>query len=237
MSKALPRLSIGRWREPAGETTPSGGLRLRQRPSPMLSYAICATPRTGSTYLCGLLRKAGLGNPDEWLHSTRPRSWTTLEELRTAKAMNGIFAIKIFWTHREDLAIVDFDDLLPAGSTAWVYLHRKDINSQARSYLTAVARDEWMETKVPYLEFAPETIAQWEARLRRRNADWQSWFRRKKIRPLRVSYEAFVADPHVTVAAIKSFLTEAWAAQDCVDPSLAVFSRGRQALGQATTPP
>lgn len=173
----------------------------------MLSYAICTTPRTGSTYLCTMLRKARLGNPDEWLHPTRPRPWDSLEELRRVRARNDIFAIKLFWTHREDPAIVDFDDLEIG---AWIYLRRRDLNAQACSYLTAVARDEWAGVQVPYLDLTPADVSHWEARFHRRNEDWQAWFRRKKIRPYRVVYEDFVADPHGTVAAIRDYLMAPW---------------------------
>ena len=175
----------------------------------MPSYAICTTPRTGSTFLCRRLRNAGLGNPDEWLHATRPRPWATLAEWRQSRAKNGIFAIKLFWVHREDEAIVDFEDVLDE-EPCWIYLRRKDVHSQALSYLTAVAREEWDEVRAPYLEFSPAMVSLWEAKLRRRNEDWRAWFRRKKIKPLQITYEDFIAAPDATVESIRSYLVATW---------------------------
>lgn len=40
-----------------------------------LSYAILSQPRTGSTLLMELLRLRGVGNPDEYLHDDRIKSW------------------------------------------------------------------------------------------------------------------------------------------------------------------
>jgi LPS sulfotransferase NodH len=171
----------------------------------MRSYAICATPRTGSTYLCSLLHEARLGNPDEWLHAGRVRSWTTIKELRAQRRVNGVFAIKLFWVHREDAAIVDFDDVLPA-SGKWIFLRRKDTLAQARSYLTALSREEWADVGVPYEKFPRELELRTEAKMRRRNDDWNRWFRRKGIKPLRLTYEEIIADPTGTVDSVRALL-------------------------------
>lgn len=195
----------------------------------MLAYAIATTPRTGSTYLCELLREAGLGEPDEWLHAGRARTWTTLEELRALRSPGGIFGTKLFWEHREDGAIVDFDDLVPVDG-GWIFLRRRDTHSQARSYLTALSRDDWIDIKVPYEEFPPELVTRTEARLRRQVADWERWFRRKRIRPLRVVFESLITNPEREVQRISDFL-------GCGGARRHVLSRGRQATGKPRLSP
>src|SRR5574338_4174 len=209
MSKARPTLVLS-----AGANLrarhPTGAFRLRQRSFLMRSYAICTTPRTGSTYLCKRLRSNGLGNPDEWLYQGRARSWKSIDALRRQKKLNDIFAVKLFWAHREDGMIVDFDDMLPKGEDAWIYLRRRDVRSQALSYLTAIVRQEWAEVGVPYLEFSEVEVDRMEARLRRRNQDWVRWFRWKGIRPLRITYEGFISQPDQTIAEIREFLMATW---------------------------
>lgn len=116
-----------------------------------------------------------------------------------------MFAIKLFWIHREDRVIVDFDEVLPAGGK-WIYLRRLDTLSQARSYLTALERDEWQDVLVPYRAFDPALVARTEAWLRRHNEDWVRWFRWKGIRPLRLTFEGLVADSEETVATVEEFI-------------------------------
>lgn len=197
---------------------------MRQRSTPIvITYAICSTPRTASTYLCNLLRQKGLGEPDEWLNATRPRPWNTLEELRDKREANDIFGIKLFWAHREDSAIVDFDEvLLPDGK--WIYLRREDTHSQALSYLTALRRNDWEDLQVPYATFPPELVARTEALFQRRNEDWQRWFRWKRIRPLRVTFDDVVSRPEKTVARIEAFLrTEKTRARKGTRPSTSPY--------------
>lgn len=79
-------------------------------------YLICATPRTGSTLLCGLLRSTGVaGRPESYFRAPDEDSWDDRWELprtghgsfdhrdyvRAAAAAgrtgNGVFAARVMW--------------------------------------------------------------------------------------------------------------------------------------------
>ncbi len=80
------------------------------------SYLICATPRTGSTLLCGLLASTGVaGRPESYFRAPDERSWATrwriarpsggdfsyAEFVRAAIAAgssgNGVFGARMMW--------------------------------------------------------------------------------------------------------------------------------------------
>lgn len=80
------------------------------------AYLICATPRTGSTLLCGLLESTGVaGRPESYFRQPDERSWAArwgiasapgarfsyADYVRGARAEgrtpNGVFAARIMW--------------------------------------------------------------------------------------------------------------------------------------------
>lgn len=86
------------------------------------AYLICATPRTGSSLLCGLLESTGVaGHPESYFRQPDEKSWATRwgildrsgnlfsdsDFVRSAVAAgrteNGVFAARIMWGTLEDL--------------------------------------------------------------------------------------------------------------------------------------
>ncbi|HSZ40640.1 MAG TPA: Stf0 family sulfotransferase [Trebonia sp.] len=82
----------------------------------MRSYLICATPRTGSSLLCGLLDSAGVaGHPESWFRQQGEGEWAArwgiaspadgsfgyADYFRAAiaagRTANGVFAARIMW--------------------------------------------------------------------------------------------------------------------------------------------
>jgi LPS sulfotransferase NodH len=137
------------------------------------SYLICATPRTGSTLLCGLLASTGVaGYPesyfrkqgqqdyaDQWGIARSPDGgFRYAEYLRAALAAgrtgNGIFAARIMWETLEEV-IGELRPMNPGlsgtasllerafGHMRFIYLRRDDIVAQAVSLLRAEQTNVW----------------------------------------------------------------------------------------------
>ncbi|WP_319462436.1 Stf0 family sulfotransferase [Micromonospora sp. RTP1Z1] len=135
------------------------------------SYFICATPRTGSSLLCGLLASTGVaGRPEAYFRVPDEPLWAgrwgleaggwgygdfVAAALAAGRTGNGAFGAKLMWgtldrvvaglaTVHPELAGAD-DALLRRafGRTAFVYLRRGDVLAQAVSWLRAEQTDLW----------------------------------------------------------------------------------------------
>lgn len=92
------------------------------RPSRSGSYLLCATPRTGSTLLCGLLRSSGVaGRPESYFRLPDEPSWAARWQLRrdpagsydyrdyvraalqAGRTDNGVFGARVMWGTMDDL--------------------------------------------------------------------------------------------------------------------------------------
>ena len=88
------------------------------------SYLICATPRTGSTLLCGLLESTGVaGHPESYFRRQDEQSWADrwgvkgsgdgtfgfddyLEATMSAgRTANGVFAVRVMWGTLNEVVI------------------------------------------------------------------------------------------------------------------------------------
>jgi LPS sulfotransferase NodH len=137
------------------------------------AYIICATPRTGSTLLCCLLKAAGAGDPDsyisrfipEWAadwgvpaaESVPPEAFAAAyldAAIRAGKGGSGIFGLRLMRENVGDLdAMIDLvHPGLPAGrprferafgSVAYVHLSRRDKVGQAVSLVKAEQTGLW----------------------------------------------------------------------------------------------
>jgi trehalose 2-sulfotransferase len=136
------------------------------------SYLICATPRTGSTLLCGLLKSSGVaGRPasyfnrrglhnyaDDW-RIARPRDGRIDEAyvraaLAAGTTSNGVFGGRIMAESLPELigdlaadsgsAVTDVE-LLSAqfGRLRFVHLRRRDVVAQAVSWAKALQTHYW----------------------------------------------------------------------------------------------
>lgn len=131
------------------------------------SYIICATPRTGSTLLCSMLKSSGVaGTPESYFRAQDKRIWSQkwgLAEgfaftdflsatIKAGTSDNGVFAARIMWGTMTELV----DNLSTSrsgndkvilehafGQTAFIYLIRRDFVAQAVSRLRAEQTDLW----------------------------------------------------------------------------------------------
>jgi trehalose 2-sulfotransferase len=137
------------------------------------SYLLCATPRTGSTLLCGLLKSSGVaGRPasyfnrrglhdyaDDW-RIARPRDGRIDEAyvraaLAAGRTANGVFGGRIMAETLPELIrdLADADsgsaatelELLSArfGRLEFVHLRRRDVVAQAVSWAKALQTHYW----------------------------------------------------------------------------------------------
>jgi LPS sulfotransferase NodH len=79
--------------------------------SPSSSYLVCATPRSGSWLLCGLLDGTGVaGRPHEWFwrdtREANERTWGVSGDLPyhtrakdAGTTPNGVFGAKVMWSY------------------------------------------------------------------------------------------------------------------------------------------
>lgn len=183
------------------------------------SYVICTTPRSGSWMLCRQLYAAGLGVPHEYFNDRHlvplcqrwavdPRDTRAyLMALRAHRTTpNGAWGTKLMWTQfamrRSALKIALFEGALP------ILLVRDDRTAQAVSLLTAWLTGIWELDAEPTtaprtkLDWLPSHVDGTEGALARENAKWDEFFAPRRVKPLVVHYEAFVADQPGTVARI-----------------------------------
>jgi LPS sulfotransferase NodH len=190
------------------------------------SYFVCATPRTGSSLLLGLLESTGVAGhpqayfrpPDEALYAAKwgLRAYDRADFVEAALAAgrtgNGVFGAKLMWD-----ALVAVEDLLPAfGDTRFVFLRRDDVVAQAVSWVRAEQTGTWFAGgngevsgnagDGPEPVFDREAIDQRLAAIKSENTAWARWFRSTGVRPLPLRYEDLAADPTATTLRVLEFL-------------------------------
>jgi LPS sulfotransferase NodH len=94
----------------------------RQTPGRLDSYLLCATPRTGSSLLCGLLDGTGIaGHPESYFRQPDEHSWAARwgiarkadgtfsyadfvrVALAAGRTANGVFAVRIMWGTMDEI--------------------------------------------------------------------------------------------------------------------------------------
>jgi LPS sulfotransferase NodH len=187
------------------------------------SYLICATPRTGSSLLCGLVDSTGVaGHPESWFRQPDEREWAARWGITSTA--NGVFAARIMWGTMDEV-VANLAAVYPncAGSDAgllsaafgrirFVYLRRGDVVAQAVSLLRAEQTGVWFETAHDRQELEGEPVFDFgQVRERVRliedhNAAWEEWFASAGIRPYLVRYEELDAEPVRIASAVLGFL-------------------------------
>jgi LPS sulfotransferase NodH len=188
----------------------------RPTPSPRL-YLICTLERTGSEYLCWLLRSTGMmGDPQEWYNQNEPRYQARnkfgipfLETLaRETGTVNGLFGIKIMLGCLDNFGLLErWDAIRHRYAPQMIWLRRRDKLRQAISLYRARQTGEWRRiTGEPFrktpLRFDARQIWSHHDQLLRWEEDWRREFRAIGERPLEVWYEDIQADPRPAVREI-----------------------------------
>ena len=190
------------------------------------SYFICATPRTGSSLLLGLLDSTGVaGHPESYFRAPDEQSWADRWQLgdydypgfvraarRAGTTGNGVFGAKLMWgTLTEVIAKLDPVTLEQAfGRTRFVHLWREDVVAQAVSWARAEQTSFWYVGDVngnghePH--YSATQIGELVTTIGEHNAGWRQWFASAGVVPHRVRYEDLVADMAGVTRGILDFL-------------------------------
>ena len=141
-------------------------------PATTSSYLLCATPRSGSTLLCGLLASTGVaGRPESYFRAPDQQWWADrwnvlrradgsidyrdfVRAARTAgTSANGVFAARIMWGTLDEVVSqlrdagstgADLDVLTESlGLVRFLFLRRRDTVAQAVSWAKAEQTRYW----------------------------------------------------------------------------------------------
>jgi LPS sulfotransferase NodH len=197
------------------------------------SYLICTTPRTGSNFLCEVLRSSGsAGSPDDyfWNQPFWYELWTVStfsaylkRLLQEGTSTNGVFGCKMMWDYLGDLLpqlaahagtkMTTPEDILAATfpNLRYVWLTRQDKVRQGISYYRALETRIWRSTDrgtkpvedPPFNAQAIESLVQL---CTWEDQEWRDFFGRSGITPLVITYEDLAASPERAVADIVAFL-------------------------------
>lgn len=178
---------------------------------PHSSCFVCATPRSGTQLLTGLLKSTGIaGRPEEYfwrdgrgVPETDAELAAILEQGMTP---NGVFGAKVMWRSFVDLLRVlaslglSLEGLYP--NLRFVWLRREGVVAEAVSHLKAIQTQEWFagDRRKPSREarFDAGAIDQLVREVIEDNRGWESWFPENDVDPFVVRYEDLFAD-HIGV--------------------------------------
>lgn len=206
---ALPvRELVNRWLDEADEAPCEPGQ----------GYLICATPRSGSYFLCDLIRSTGnLGRPHEFFETAAMRrlgapdyptdlATQIATALRRGCTGNGIFGAKVFPTQIDGASMAAIRDGFSCPVS--IHLFRRDLVGQAISLTRAAQSGQFFsgqgDIAVPH--FDAELIRDYLELIVRWNAGWEVYFALAGIEPLRISYEDLVEDPQTVINRIAAAL-------------------------------
>ncbi|WP_160113441.1 Stf0 family sulfotransferase [Paraburkholderia dokdonensis] len=191
------------------------------------TFTIAFSPRCGSTVLSNALTSAGFGRPTEYFqYPYSPQSpfgktpsntfWQDFEALVTEHSSNGIFGSKMMHDHRAHLddwlagsvsGYTQLDDVLP--NHRWIYVRREDTIAQAVSLFIADETGLWhiptgdaASTPAPDVQYDFFAILTKLMILHSHDANWDIWFHKMSIAPLRTTYERILAAPDDFLAAL-----------------------------------
>jgi trehalose 2-sulfotransferase len=198
-----------------------------------LSYLTCSTPRSGSNFLCEVMRATGVaGHPDDyfwnppywherWRVSDFPSYLRRI--LREGTSPNGVFGCKMMWGYLAELVpqlaelfgVPASDPAAVLGATfpnlRYVWLTRRDKVRQGISFYRALETRIWRSTDVaavppanpPFNFPAIDRLVQLSTW---EDDAWQEFFRKNGIAPLVVAYEDLAQDPEGIAERILTYL-------------------------------
>jgi LPS sulfotransferase NodH/glycosyltransferase involved in cell wall biosynthesis len=199
---------------------------------PRCTYVICATPRTGSTLLCELLRKSRIaGRPGEYFNQNTPYFWARWWEdptnddiwqhhIQSHTTRNGVFGVKLLWYQFDHLVararqVARYQALTPPAlmnhlfdTPHYIWITRRDRVRQAVSLSRAEQSGSWMSTTTPSQEavFDAARIDKLVKYLTQQDQGWQNYFAACGVKPLAIVYEDFVVSREATVQRVLDYL-------------------------------
>lgn len=132
---------------------------------------------------------------------------------------NGVFGVKMHWNqYRRHMLDLGLDVGLWGAPVSWVRITRRDEVRQAISFVRAAQTESWNSnmaaTSTPVYD--ADAIAAALRRIDDENESWDRHLARLGVEPLRVTYEALVADPD---SVVRRILDSVGASVDTVPPA------------------
>jgi LPS sulfotransferase NodH len=192
----------------------------------MRGYAICAEPRSGSSFLGYVLASTEvLGRPLEYFNAPAMRKIAGFgdypeEPERQLEAViargataNGVYGVKVFGNHRERMQAAGWTQRLPGLS--FVRLERRDRLGQAISLVRALQTGRWTAHEEPLAEAAYDRAAidRTLRYLDEAEARWSSYFACNDTPVLHLIYEDVAAAPQSAAEAVARLVGLAGPAQ------------------------
>lgn len=187
---------------------------------PVVKYAICSTPRSGSHLLGQLAFATGwMGCPLEYFNRRNIVRWQAraatedpvglmafLHRVRTSP--NGCFGLKAHFTHLKTLGQhISLEEFV--GGYSHVHIVRRDLLDQAISFARARQTDVWISRMGPSDRpalYDRGLIRQCLIDLTVQNAGWEHLFHTFGLRPLIIDYETLVSEPATVVRRMADYM-------------------------------
>jgi LPS sulfotransferase NodH len=185
----------------------------------MRGYAICAEPRSGSSFLGYALACTGvLGRPLEYFNTSAMRKIPGFADypdepesqrqavLDAGASPNGVYAVKVFGEHFAKLNAVRWLDRLP--SLRLIHLERRDRLGQAISFVRAMQTRQWTawETAGPEPTYDRGRIDKALRWLGSAELRWRYYFARNGLDVLTLVYEEVARSPQNAAEAIGEWI-------------------------------
>jgi trehalose 2-sulfotransferase len=182
-------------------------------------YMICATPRSGSNYLCQLLASTGqLGNPLEYFNTSGRRKHThpkypkdpraQVEIIRSMGATpNGIYAVKVLpLQYRRARNRLDLFHALP--NLKFVRLRRRDLLGQAISLSRVQQTGQVMSFHRARRQptYDVQDIRTCIGAVQAMESSWDQVMRDLGLQPLIFDYEDVMRDPQTAIDRVAALM-------------------------------
>lgn len=188
----------------------------------MVNYIVCSTQRSGSSYLCHLLRSTeDLGRPGELfgkgkasLESFASKYGLAANEAAVGKYVSekwrspkGVFGLKMHYHQYTEFCKNDelkktFRDM------KYLYIERKDTIMQAVSLYKARQAGTWSSNHRAKrdVSYSFEGILSCLHFLNEEKAKWESFFSTANVNVLRIDYQALEEDPSSQIFRVYEYL-------------------------------
>lgn len=196
------------------------------QPEPTVRYLVAITPRSGSSYLCDVMRQARrLGRPNELLsaeslprlrlrtHASDPDDHLS-QVLKLTGTANGVAGLKASWFQFNNYCRAMRDPTV-FHSFRFIYLTRRDRAAQAVSLYCATqtdvfhtniehGEDKW--AKLQRLDYDFDLIRHWWSHIVAQEVGWCRYFEQHQLHPLTLDYEDVQTDVVDATRRIARFL-------------------------------
>jgi LPS sulfotransferase NodH len=203
---------------------------------PAISYVIASIQRSGTHFLCSILRSTGVaGSPAEFFLSKPGETWEKRWDapsrlayvervLQQNTAADGVFGTVVMWSYFERMLQMleeipayknlNAPQLLAAAfcQPKYIWTRRRNRVEQAVSWAMACQTGVWAQKAEEKLQpraipsFDFKVIDEWCNRIAAHEAGWTNYFRENQIEPLVLFYEDVVASHRAAAERVLEFL-------------------------------